>query len=233
MKPAIIYARYSPTGRTDCQSLQAQFDQCRRWCSAVGYAVLEKYGDEYASGKDTDREGLRNAMKHAMRAKAILVAVKLDRLGRDVGDLIDMKKKLEKAGATLASVTECVDTSTATGEMMFHVLGTFAQYFRRVGNERTSDAMQSHQRMGRRMNGKGKIPYGMMIDPNDDARMIPCPQEQRVIDKMILMRAGSMSLRQICETLDTAGLFKRDGGSWIGSHNTVSKAMSARDECPV
>ncbi len=70
-------------------------------------------------------------------------------------------------------------------------------------SERTSDAMLRHQRSGQRMSSKP--PYGMMVDPEDDSRLVPNADEQKAIRRVLELKGQSKSLRQIAQQLTEEG----------------------------
>ncbi len=65
--------------------------------------------------------------------------------------------------------------------------------------EQTSNAMLSHQANGRRMSAR--LPFGWRSDPDDPARMLPCPYEMEIIEKVKALREEGLSLRKIAKRL--------------------------------
>jgi DNA invertase Pin-like site-specific DNA recombinase len=80
----------------------------------------------------------------------VLVVWKLDRLARSLRDLLDILERLAKSGAGLRSVTEPIDTSTAAGLMMIHVLGAVAQFERSIIRERVVAGQRAARARGKR-----------------------------------------------------------------------------------
>ncbi len=68
-----------------------------------------------------------------------------------------------------------------------------------LSREQTSNAMLSHQANGRRMSAR--LPFGWKIDPDDPARMIPCPYEMEIIEKIQAFSQEGLSLRKIAKRL--------------------------------
>lgn len=73
----------------------------------------------------------------ALREGDLLVVYKIDRVARSLFDLLDILRKLEKAGATIKSVTEPLDTTNSMGMFMVQVLGAVAQLERSMIRERS------------------------------------------------------------------------------------------------
>jgi len=85
-----------------------------------------------------------------MAGKAALAVVRLDRLGRSLRELLDVVETLQKRGVALLSLEEKIDTSSAAGELIFHVFGAIAQFERRLIAERTRDGMANARLKGSR-----------------------------------------------------------------------------------
>jgi DNA invertase Pin-like site-specific DNA recombinase len=79
-----------------------------------------------------------------------LAVVRLDRLGRSLRELLDVVETLKKRGVALLSLEEKIDTSSAAGELVFHVFGAIAQFERRLIAERTRDGMANARSKGSR-----------------------------------------------------------------------------------
>jgi DNA invertase Pin-like site-specific DNA recombinase len=76
--------------------------------------------------------------------------VRLDRLGRSLRELLDIVEALKKREVALLSLEEKLDTSSAAGELVFHVFGALAQFERRLIAERTRDGMNAARAKGSR-----------------------------------------------------------------------------------
>ncbi|KJF66066.1 recombinase family protein [Rhizobium nepotum] len=139
----IGYARVS----TNDQNLDLQVDALR---SAGCGRVFEDHG---VSGAVEKRRGL-NAVLRTLRKGDTLVVWRLDRLGRSIRHLIDVITKLQARGVEFRSVTENIDTNSAGGRMIFHVIAAMAEFERSMISERTvagmAAARQRGQNLGRR-----------------------------------------------------------------------------------
>jgi DNA invertase Pin-like site-specific DNA recombinase len=101
------------------------------------------------SGKTFDRPGLTALLDH-LRPGDTLAVVRLDRLGRSLRELLDVVEMLHQRGVALRSLEEQLDTSSAAGELVFHVFGALAQFERRLIAERTRDGLATARMQGRR-----------------------------------------------------------------------------------
>lgn len=144
----IGYARVS----TFDQTTQQQLDALR----ASG--CLEIY-EETATGRHDERAKL-NEMIAGLRPGDVVVVWKLDRLSRSLGDLIRLIETIGKAGAGFKSLTEAIDTTTAAGRLMMHMVGAFAEFERSLIVERTRAGQEPARRQGKRMGRPRKLTPG-------------------------------------------------------------------------
>jgi DNA invertase Pin-like site-specific DNA recombinase len=100
------------------------------------------------SGKSMDRPGLAELLGFA-RMGDTLAVVRLDRLGRSLNELLTSVETLKTRGIALLSLEEKIDTSSAAGELIFHVFGAIAHFERRLISERTKDGIAAARAKGR------------------------------------------------------------------------------------
>ena len=117
MPMKIGYARVS----TDEQHLHLQRDALKKaGCRKI-------VTDTGVSGHLRKRDGLDRAMKHIKKGD-VLVVWKLDRLGRSLGFLIDLMEQLKAKGAGFQSLSDDINTTTAGGKLIFHIMGALAEF---------------------------------------------------------------------------------------------------------
>jgi DNA invertase Pin-like site-specific DNA recombinase len=109
------------------------------------------------SGKSMDRPRLVELVAYARKGDTLAV-VRLDRLGRSLAELLSTVTKLRENGIALLSLEEMIDTSSAVGELVFHVFGAIAHFERRLISERTKDGIAAARKKGRR---PGRQPLDM------------------------------------------------------------------------
>jgi DNA invertase Pin-like site-specific DNA recombinase len=115
---------------------------------AAGVDQRNIYEDR-ASGAKDDRPGLRACLDY-LREGDILVVWRLDRLGRSLSHLIEVISGLKTRGIGFRSLNETIDTTNATGELLFHIFGALAQYERALIRERVLAGIRAAERRGRR-----------------------------------------------------------------------------------
>lgn len=101
------------------------------------------------SGRAMDRPGLEALFGYA-RTGDTLAVVRLDRLGRSLTELLATVVMLKDRGIALLSLEEKIDTTSAAGELVFHVFGAIAHFERRLIAERTKDGIAAARARGKR-----------------------------------------------------------------------------------
>lgn len=104
--------------------------------------------EDRASGAEDDRPGLISALAF-VRPGDVLIVWKLDRLGRSLSHLLTIINSLRERKVGFRSLTEGMDTTTASGELLFHVFGALAQYERALTRERVIAGLAAAKRRGR------------------------------------------------------------------------------------
>jgi DNA invertase Pin-like site-specific DNA recombinase len=122
---------------------------------------LEKAGaikvfTDVRSGRSMDRPGLEALLAYARKGDTLAV-VRLDRLGRSLGELLAAVTLLKERSIGLLSLEEKIDTTSAAGELVFHVFGAIAHFERKLIAERTKDGIAAAR-------ARGKLPGRQPID---------------------------------------------------------------------
>lgn len=118
--------------------------------------------EDHASGAKGDRTGLAQALEF-VRPGDVLVVWKLDRLGRSLSHLLAIVNSLKDKQVAFRSLTEGMDTTTPSGELLFHVFGALAQYERALIQERVIAGLGAAKRRGR-IGGRPQAITGEKLD---------------------------------------------------------------------
>jgi site-specific DNA recombinase len=198
-------------------SLAAQEDRLRAYCVLQGFHLVAIFRDEGVSaGKPLAQRPagaqLLKVVKQG-RAKNVL-AVKLDRPFRDAIDCMSRATEWDAAGVGLHLLDmggPAVDTRSAAGRFMLHVLAAAAEMERNRIREGTRDVLAHKKQKGDRL---GTTPLGF-VTPRKGARMKPQEEELAAV-RHILRRRGDdgASFRVIAHELDAQSLPTKRGGSW-------------------
>jgi len=135
-KPIAIYARVS----TANQNTDAQVSECRAYAERCGYTVTEIYTDQISgtTGKD-ERPELSRLLHDAFLKKFDAVVVySIDRVGRSLKNCLDILETLKNYKITFISLQQQIDTSSATGQLIFQIFSCLASYERTQILERTA-----------------------------------------------------------------------------------------------
>ena len=184
------YARVS----TADQDLALQLD-------ALETAGCERVFEERASGARSDRPVLAEAMDY-VRDGDVLVVWRLDRFGRSLKDLIANVEALRGRGVGFRSLAEAVDTTTAGGQLVFHIFGALAEFERELIRERTMAGLAAARARGR----KGGRP--------------PKMTKAKVRQAAVLLADKDADVGAVCETL---GVSKSTLYTYVGPDGAVRK----------
>jgi len=134
------------------QHIEPQLHALRQYATARELEVVGEYVDHGVSGARDRRPGLDRLVADARRRRFdVLACTKLDRLARSVHHLTSLGRELEALGIDLVVLDQSIDTSTPAGRLLFHVLGSIAEFERDLIRERTSAGMRAAKRRGARI----------------------------------------------------------------------------------
>ena len=140
----IGYARVSKTE----QHLALQLDALKK------RRVIRIFTDKQ-TGTHFDRKEFLAALDY-LNAEDTLVVWKLDRLGRSLKQLIETVENLQKRNINLVSLTEHINTTTATGKLFFQFIAMLAEFERNLISERTKAGLEAARARGR-VGGRPKV----------------------------------------------------------------------------
>lgn len=219
---AVGYVRVSTTMQAeDGVSLAAQQAKIRAWADTGPYEVVSIHVDEGRSGGRADnRPGLQAALDEVCKTRGVLVVYSLSRLARSTRDAIAIADRLHKADADLVSLTERIDSTGATGQMLFRLLSVLSEFERDLVSERTTAALAHMRSQGQRT---GEIPFGWALE-SDGVTLTAVQSEQAAIRLMQDLRADGWSLRAIADELTRRKITTKKGNRrW--THQAVASVL--------
>lgn len=170
------YARVS----TDEQDVALQLEALQQHGCAREWIFVDT-----ASGARTQRPGL-DACLGSLRKGDVLLVWRLDRLGRSMPHLVHLVTELRELGIGFRSLCDgMVNTTTASGELVFNLFSALAQFERRLIQERTRAGLSAARARGRK---GGRKPIN--------------PDEPRVQMAKAMHKDKSVSIADICRTLN-------------------------------
>jgi DNA invertase Pin-like site-specific DNA recombinase len=145
-----IYARVSTIDKG--QDPDLQLSELREYVERRGWKIVSEYVDKGHSGAKESRPALNRMMADARRRKFDVIAVwKLDRFGRSLKHLVTALADLESLGITFVSLRDGFDLSTASGRLMFQIIGAMGEFERNLIRERVKAGMTNARRKGIRI----------------------------------------------------------------------------------
>lgn len=132
-----IYARVSTANKG--QDVGLQLDELRAVALQRGWVVVDEFVDDGVSGTKERRPALDRMLEACRTGKVDVVATwKLDRLGRSLQHVLGLLDGLRDWGVEFVSLRDAgMDSTTATGRLMFAMVGAFAEFERSLIVERT------------------------------------------------------------------------------------------------
>ena len=176
MSNLIGYARVSKGE----QNLDSQVD------SLLQYGCLKKniFVDKI-SGAKSERPGLKKCLE-VIQPGDTLVIWRLDRLGRSLKHLIETVETLQEKNIGFKSIRDGhIDTTTASGELIFNIFSSLAQFERKLIQERTKAGLKAARARGR-LGGRPSL----------------SPNNPKVIAAQQLHKNMNLSIGEICKELD-------------------------------
>src|SRR3989344_1660460 len=192
---AAIYIRVSTEDQAlHGYSLAGQEDALKNYAKALGYDIFEVYRDEGKSAKDIKkRPALLKLLSDAENKLVSAIFIyKLDRFSRSLKDLILTIDKLKEWGIDFVSLQDKIETASASGKLMFHIISSFAEFERNIIGERTTFGMRRKNKEGGFVN---KPPFGYkMVDKNLEFDPENAPKVHQVFEEYL---SGSVSLNKL------------------------------------
>jgi DNA invertase Pin-like site-specific DNA recombinase len=197
-------------------SLDAQRNKLRAYAVALDLDLVALFEDAGLSAKSLHRPGLTAGLQLLDAGGADgLVVTKLDRLTRSVRDLGDLVDRYFEKRFALLSVSDAIDTRTASGRLVLHVLGAVSQWEREATAERTRDALAQLRAEGLRLGGEG---LGWRRSEARDERghrvLERLVDESATFRRIVELDAEGLSLRDIAAALEAEGRPTKRGGKW-------------------
>jgi len=178
---AAIYVRVSTQDQAQHGfSLDAQQDSLKNYAQVLGYEVFRIYRDEGKSAKDMKRPEMQQMLKDAEEKKFQAIFIyKLDRFSRSIKDLILTIDQLKNWGIDFISLQDKIETASASGKLMFHIISAFAEFERNIIGDRTK--------------------FGMERKAKEGGFITKAPKGYRLVNKELVLDENSEEINQIFE----------------------------------
>lgn len=157
---AVTYSRVSTSG----QEISNQTNILREVAKMKGLTIVKEYTDDGISGRRgrNDRKGLDDLLKGATRKEFdIILCVAVDRLGRNLQDLVSFLNEINSVGCDLYIHQSGIDTTSNYGKMVFGILSVFADFESGLIKQRTRAGMERARQEGRRIGRPTNLNEGL------------------------------------------------------------------------
>ncbi len=150
---AAIYARCSTHDKG--QDPELQVVPLREYCQRRGFTIAGEYVDNGISGTKERRPQLDRLLEAARKRQVdLLIVWKLDRFGRSLKQLVMALEELSSLGIGFISYQDSLDLTTPQGRLMFHIIGSKAEFERELIRERVKAGIENARRKGKRLGRK-------------------------------------------------------------------------------
>ena len=176
-----IYTRVS----TAQQTTQNQLIELRELAQRAGWTIVDEYSEVVSGTKgSSDRSELARMLLDASRKRFDKIVVwSVDRLGRDMTNLVYVLNELNELGIHLFSYKQGLDTETAMGKTFFYMTGIFAELENNMRKERQQIGIKRAIAGGAKFGRKSKL-------------------DQRMMYKIRSLRDQKLSMRKIASQLN-------------------------------
>ena len=158
---AVIYSRVS----TNDQTVDNQLKILREVAEKKGLEVVQEISDEGISGAKgrDEREGFNELIKGSIQKEWDIILVwDVSRLGRSLQHLVSFLDDIHSAKCDLYIHQSGLDTSTASGKMMFQMIGVFSEFERSMIRERVIAGQQRAKAEGKHIGRKTNMNEGTL-----------------------------------------------------------------------
>lgn len=208
------YARCSTHEQGDLGlSLEGQRGRIEAWCTAADFHLVEIIQDKGVSGSRalSQRSGgsrVSELLGQRHPEVGAVVVVRLDRLGRDAAETLQLLKQFTRGKVGLISITDRLDLTTPQGRAMAGVAAVFSELERGLIGQRTADALDRLRTQGR---AYGPTPFGYNCV---DGLLVKNEAEQTALALIADLRDVGHSYAVIAARLNGAGIPSKRGGPW-------------------
>ena len=204
-----LYIRWSTEDQGQGHTLAIQAEACRHYCLSQGWSVADTlvYVDEGWSGGSLDRPALSRLRGQVIAGSVQAVVVyRLDRLSRNIRDIIALVLGEWDGRCVIRSATEPIDTASDTGKLTFTLLSSFADFERGTIRARTLGGKRKNAEQGK--NAGAPYPFGYERgEATGTYRVVE--REAAVVRLIFHLYLQGMGCKPIAEQLNSWGMAAR------------------------
>jgi len=207
---AALYLRVSTDEQVKGYSLDVQKEYLLEYVERKKWKLYKIYSDKGVSGSSQDRPELKKLLSDAREKKFdVVVVYKLDRFSRDLGDIKAIVEELQSIDISFESATEPELSGDASNNLIFHILGSFAQFERERIIERVIPGMIKGVKQGN-WQGARYAPYGYCYNKKEKLLEID-PKAAEIVKTIYTMYLLGKSTSEITAYLYRKGYKTQTG----------------------
>lgn len=208
---AAVYARTSSKSQEFGYSLDAQVDRSVDRCESLGWKVCFVFRDEAESGKDTDRPMFRKMLSAAEKqAFDVVLFWKLDRFSRSLMHAVQLESELRQHNVSLYSVTEQIDTTSATGRFNFRNIASAAEFERDMIKQRTQMGLNELASDLKWPNDTPPLGYEL----DSERKLSIVRQEAELVAEIFEQYIEERSMSEVARSLNEQEIQTQEGCEW-------------------
>lgn len=215
------YLRVSSTTQIEAWGLDRQEAAIKQWCKAAGHRITEWRRDEGKSGtlEAVDRPGLSEAIELVnTRTVDGIVVADLDRFARKLTVQETALALVWRAGGRVFTATAgevlAEDPDDPSRNLIRQVMGAVIEYEKNMAVMRMRHGKKAKARTGRKTDGQ--YAYGFQrVGAGREKDAGPCPEQQVVVRRIVELRRGGLSYREISGRLNADGVVTKRGCRWV------------------
>lgn len=222
---AVVYTRISTEYQEDGHSPEEQLRRCKAHAEFEGYEVVGHYHDTGSGSAFEHRPGYIEMMEKAGKEWKVVVIYKLDRIHRNLRNMVLWLDDLRSKECDFVSTEERVDTTTPQGRFFIQVMGAFAEMERETISSRVKMGLEGAKRSGRWI---GVPPFGYKIDDSFTTQgtrvspglLVPETREAEIVRNILENAASGWGISKIITSL-VINQHRTRKGSIVWNRSTV------------
>ncbi len=222
---AVVYTRISTEYQEDGHSPEEQLRRCKAHAEFEGYEVVGHYHDTGSGSAFEHRPGYIEMMEKAGKEWKVVVIYKLDRIHRNLRNMVLWLDDLRSKECDFVSTEERVDTTTPQGRFFIQVMGAFAEMERETISSRVKMGLEGAKRSGRWI---GVPPFGYKIDDSFTTQgtrvspglLVPETREAEIVRNILENAASGWGISKIITGL-VINQHRTRKGSIVWNRSTV------------
>lgn len=231
-KRCAIYCRVSTQEQAEMgYSLDEQERLLREYCNRNNYEVYDCYSDRGISGKNiTNRPAIQKLIKEAQENKFdIVLCWKINRLARNLLDILEMANLLDKYGVGIKSYSEPFETETASGKLQFNMMAAVGEFERQTIAQNVKMGMLARARDGK-WNGGTVLGYDVVKneecskEKGQATKLAINPTEAETVKLIYKMYSEGNGYKTIVNTINNEGYKTKKGNMFsVGTLKEILK----------